>query len=95
MEGNLIVKFSVEYTKDVIKDLKKLDNYTKQMIKIWIEKHLAGCENPRAFGKALKGNLQGRWRYRIGDYRLLCKIEDEKMVIVAITVGHRKEIYKG
>lgn len=85
--------FSVEYTKDVIKELKKLDNYTKQMIKLWIEKHLVGCENPRAIGKPLKGNLQGRWRYRIGDYRLLSKIEDEKMVIVAITVGHRKEIY--
>ena len=54
------------------KEFKKLDRYTMKMIKAWIEKNLSGCENPRVKGKALTANRKGQWRYRIGDYRLLC-----------------------
>lgn len=85
--------FEVIYTKDSIKDLGKLDNYTRKQIKKWIEKNLVGTENPREKGKALTGNKKGQWRYRIGDYRLICLIEDDKLLIIAIAVGHRREIY--
>lgn len=86
--------YSVEYSKRVIKELKKLDKFTKLMIKSWIEKHLVGCENPRLYGKGLTANRSGQWRYRIGDYRLLCEIKDEELIILALTVGHRRDIYK-
>ena len=63
------------------------------MIKSWIEKKLLCGENPRAFGKALTANRKGQWRYRIGDYRLICAIEDDRLVILALAIGHRREIY--
>ena len=88
------MSYRVETTARFDKEFKKLDRYTQQMIKAWIEKHLVDCENPRALGKGLTANLRGQWRYRIGDYRLLCLIEDDKLVILALSVGHRSEIYK-
>ena len=76
------------------KEYKKLDKYTQRMISSWIYKNLDGCPDPRVHGKGLTANRSGQWRYRIGDYRLICHIEDEKLVILALTVGHRREIYK-
>lgn len=81
------------YSERAKKDVKKLDPYTKQMIKSWIEKRLLHSENPRAHGKALTGNHKDEWRYRIGDYRLICAIEDERLVILALALGHRREVY--
>ena len=52
------------------------------------------CEDPRAHGKGLTANLPGRWRYRIGDYRVLCEIRDNDLVVLAIEVGHRCEVYE-
>ena len=94
MERNLEMKYEVRYTKKVIKELKKLDQYTKRMIKAWIDKNLEGCEDPRSKGKGLTANRSGQWRYRIGDYRLICQIEDDELVILALTIGHRREVYK-
>lgn len=88
------MKYRVEYTEKAVKDLKKLDKYTKLMIKAWIDKNLVDCENPRVHGKALKANHNGQWRYRIGDYRLICVIEDDRLVITALNVGHRREVYE-
>ena len=87
------MKYSVEYSKGAIKDLKKLDRYTQTLILGWIEKNLIGCENPRAFGKGLTANRSGQWRYRIGDYRLITEIYDDKIVILVLNVGHRREVY--
>lgn len=75
------------------KEFGKLDKYTQRMIYSWLIKNLEGCSDPRIHGKALTGNLSGHWRYRIGDYRLICHIEDEKLIILALTIGHRREIY--
>ena len=77
----------------VDREFKKLDHYTKRMIKSWIIKNLQGCEDPRLHGKALTGDKKGLWRYRIGDYRLICSIQDDKLIILALSVGHRREIY--
>lgn len=85
--------YSIYTTSRFDKEFKKLDRYTQIMIKAWIEKHLVGCDNPRIFGKALTANRKGQWRYRIGDYRLICIIEDEKLIITALSVGHRRDVY--
>ena len=86
--------YNLLYSKQAIKDLKKLDPYTKKLIKAWIEKNLLNCTDPRAHGKALTANRTGQWRYRIGDYRLICHIDDDKLIILALNVGHRRIIYK-
>lgn len=86
--------YSIETTKRFDKEFKKLDRYTMKMIKSWIEKNLVNCENPRAHGKGLSSNRSGQWRYRIGDYRLICEIQDSKLIILALSIGHRSEIYK-
>jgi len=87
------MKYRIETTSRFDKEFKKLDNYTQRMIKSWICKNLIDCENPRQHGKGLTGNKNGQWRYRIGDYRLICLIEDSELVILALSVGHRREIY--
>jgi mRNA interferase RelE/StbE len=88
------MSYSVETTSRFDKEFKKLDNYTKRMIKAWIDKNLVGCTNPRQHGKGLVSTRSGQWRYRIGDYRLICLIEDTKLVIMALNVGHRSDVYK-
>lgn len=87
------MSYVVRTTPRFEKEFKKLDRYTMKMIKAWIEKNLSGCENPRVKGKDLTANRKGQWRYRIGDYRLLCLIEDEELVILALSIGHRREVY--
>lgn len=87
------MNYSVETTQRFDKEFKKLDRYTQRMIKAWIQKNLVGCSNPRQHGKGLTANRSGQWRYRIGDYRLICQIEDNKLIILALSIGHRKEVY--
>ena len=88
------MSYHVETAPRFDKEFKKLDKYTQQMIKSWIGKNLQNCENPRAHGKGLTANKSGQWRYRIGDYRLLCLIQDQELIILALTVGHRRDIYR-
>lgn len=76
------------------KSFKKLDRHVQKIIKAWIDKNLMNCVDPRAHGKGLTSNRSGQWRYRIGDYRLLADIQDDKVVLVLVGIGHRKEIYK-
>lgn len=83
------MKYTVETTERFEKEFKRLDRYTQRMLKSWIEKNLVGCENPRAKGKGLTANRSGQWRYRIGDYRLICLIQDNELVILALTAGYR------
>lgn len=85
--------YRVNYSKEAVKTLKKMDRHMATLIYAWIEKNLEGCKNPRALGKPLTANRSGQWRYRIGDYRLICEIIDEKIVILVLSVGHRREIY--
>ena len=87
-------KYNVELTERFKKEFRKLDKYTQKMLRAWIDKNLVDCEDPRQHGKGLSANLSGQWRYRIGDYRLICQINDDKLIILALTVGHRRDIYK-
>lgn len=88
------MSYSLKTTKRFEKEFAKLDHYTKRIIKSWINKNLVSVDNPRFSGKSLTGNLRGLWRYRIGDYRLICDIKDKELIILAISIGHRRDIYK-
>lgn len=86
--------YSVEYTARFEKEFRKLDRYTQKLIKAWIVKNLENSDDPRRQGKGLTANRSGQWRYRIGDYRLICQIEDDRLVILALSIGHRREVYR-
>lgn len=88
------MRYHVEFSKRALKDIKKLDKSTAALILGWIRKNLEGCENPRIHGKGLTANHSGEWRYRVGDYRLLAEIQDGKLIILMLTVGHRSEVYQ-
>ena len=86
--------YHVEFTREALKALKKLDPHTALFITAWIRKNLEGCADPRLHGKGLTANRSGQWRYRVGDYRLLAEIQDGKVVILILTIGHRRDIYE-
>ena len=85
--------YKVVYTTTAAKQFKKMDRSIAAFILSFIEDKLVDCENPRAYGKAFQGNLSEIWRYRVGDYRILAKIEDQLLIITVVEVGHRKSIY--
>lgn len=87
------MKYRVETTTRFDREFRKLDRYTQRMIKAWIVKNLIDCDDPRQHGKGLTANRSGQWRYRIGDYRLICEIEDDALIILAMSIGHRREVY--
>lgn len=76
--------YKVRTTKKFDKSFKKLDRQSQKLIKNWMEGNLIDCQDPRFYGKALTGNFKGVWRYRIGAYRLLAKIDDDKLIIFFI-----------
>lgn len=76
--------YQVRTTKKFDKSFKKLDRQSQKLIKNWMDGNLIGCQNPRFYGKAFTGNFKGVWRYRIGAYRLLAKIDDDKLIIFFI-----------
>lgn len=86
--------YHVEFIKSVKKSFSKLDKYTQIILLNWIEKNLEGCDNPRLFGKPLSGDRKGQWRYRVGDYRIITLIQDNKFIILVIAIGLRRDIYK-
>lgn len=88
------MKYKVVLTDRAKKQLKKLDKCIASLIIGWLEKNIEGCENPRQHGKTLVENKAGQWRYRIGDYRVICEIHDEEIVVLVLEIGHRKDIYK-
>lgn len=86
--------FRVEFSETAKKELKKIDKYHQKLIIEWIEKNLVGCSNPRQHGKPLVANRKGQWRYRVEDYRILAEIIDDRVVILVLNVGHRREVYE-
>lgn len=85
--------YKVQYKKNALKELSKMDKYAKLLIDKWIDKHLKDTTDPRQHGKALTGNKQGLWRYRVGDYRIVAQIIDDKVIILVITIKHRRNVY--
>ncbi len=87
------MKYKIEIKPKAEKQLKKIDKIHRLHIIKWISKNLVDCTNPYTHGKALKGNLGEYWRYRVGNYRLIAEINNEKITICIVSIGHRKEIY--
>ena len=88
------MKYEVDMSEKAVKALKKMDKYTAKLITSWISNNLQNCEDPRRHGKALTANRAGQWRYRVGDYRIIAEIQDQKIIIYILDIGHRKNIYK-
>ena len=85
--------YKLEYSKEALIDLKRLDNSVARVIYAWMKKNIEGSENPRVHGKGLSSNRSGQWRYRIGNHRVICKIEDNRVLVLTLTIGHRSRIY--
>ena len=86
--------YRVEFSENALKTFKKMDKQIATMLFAWISKNLEGCEKPRIHGKELVADKKGIWRYRLGDYRLLAHIFDDRLIILVVDSGHRKDIYK-
>lgn len=84
----------VELSEQVRRQLKQLDPGQRTRIERFMIDRLATAEDPRRFGHSLQATLAGLWRYRIGDYRLICRIEDARCVVLALALGHRREVYR-
>lgn len=86
--------WTIEYSDTALKKLQKLDRKSARAIADYMDERIAPFDNPRDFGKALAGSLKGRWRFRAGDYRVICSIKDDRLVVLVIDVGHRREVYR-
>lgn len=87
--------YSVELAESADRELGKLDAQQRKRILKFLHERLAKLDNPRSIGEALRGSELGEfWKYRVGDYRLISKIEDERLVVLVLRVGHRREIYR-
>jgi mRNA interferase RelE/StbE len=86
--------WKIEITHTAERQIKKLDRVVQQSIIDFLRKRVAPAENPRQWGKPLHGEKRGLWRYRVGDYRIICDIQHERITILLLAVGHRKEVYR-
>jgi len=87
--------WKVEFESSAEKDLGKIDPQQKRRIMKYLKNNIATEDDPRRFGDSLSRNLIGLWKYRIGDYRVICEIQDEKVVVLVLRVGHRSKVYGG
>jgi mRNA interferase RelE/StbE len=86
--------WEVEFDDRARRELRKLASETQQTILRYLRERVAGSPDPRQFGKPLRMNLAGLWRYRVGDYRLICRIEEDRLVVLVLKVGHRRAVYE-
>ena len=87
--------YRVELSAEVVRELGKLDQQQAKRILKFLHERVAKLEDPRSIGKALHGSRLGEfWKYRVGDYRLICKIEDDRLIVLVLRIGHRKEVYR-
>ncbi len=88
------MRWDYSFGESARKQLLKLNRQTQQEILLYCEKRLSGAIDPRSFGHGLTGQFRGLWRYRVGDYRLICEIKDRELIILVLAVGHRRDIYR-
>lgn len=86
--------WTIDYTDTAREQLRKLDKQIARRILDYLDERICGRENPRATGKALTGPLGGLWRYRVGDCRVICEIQDGALRVLVVRIGHRNEIYR-
>jgi len=88
------VTWRVELTEDARRELRQLDRQFQDRILKYLRTRVATTEDPRRFGKSLSGGMHGLWRYRVGDYRLVCQLQDGGLTVLVVRIGHRSEIYQ-
>ena len=87
--------WKVEFDREAKRDLDKLDPQVTRRIERFLYERVATLDDPRSIGEALRGSKLGEfWRYRVGDWRIICEIQDAKLVVLALRVGHRREVYE-
>lgn len=87
------MKGKVDFSEQAQKQFGKLDYTSKIRITAYLKTRINTAEDPRRFGKPLVGGFSGCWRYRVGDYRLICEIQDHELLVLVLKVGHRREVY--
>jgi mRNA interferase RelE/StbE len=88
------VNWAYRFDERALKELKKLGHQAQRDIITYLDKRVAHNADPRRFGKRLKADLAGLWRYRVGDYRILCQIKDRELLVLVVAVGHCKDVYE-
>ncbi len=86
--------WTVEWDDRARRELRRLDRPIQREILRYFRERIMAEDNPRRFGKSLRHGLQGLWRYRVGGYRVICKIEDQRLVVLVLAVGHRSTVYR-
>lgn len=86
--------WTIDYTDTAQKQLQKMDKQTARRLLDYMDERIALLQDPRSTGKPLTGPRGGFWRYRVGDYRLICHIKDEVMCVLVVQIGHRREVYR-
>ena len=94
MTGNKSAAWAIEFVPDALKELKKLDRTAAARIIKTLEDRIAALDDPRSLGAPLKGEHEGYWRWRVGDFRIVARIEDERITIIVVRVAHRREVYR-
>jgi mRNA interferase RelE/StbE len=84
----------IEITRTATRQITKLDQQAQKSILNFMRERLSPADNPRQWGRALQGEKRGLWRHRVGDYCLICDIQDEKITILVLQLGHRKDAYR-
>jgi mRNA interferase RelE/StbE len=85
--------WQIEFDPKALKELKKLDGVARSRIIQYLKEQVAVQSNPRILGRGLKGNKQGLWRYRVGNYRIICEILDTRTIVLVVKVGSRQSVY--
>lgn len=85
--------WKIEYDEAAVRDLKKLDPQIQREILDYMDKRVARADDPRSFGKPLRHSKFGLWRYRLRDYRIICQLQQTKLVVLVVAIGHRSSIY--
>lgn len=86
--------WQINWTDPALKEYRKLDKQVQKDIRDYLVERIIEAKNPRSFGKPLSGSLSGLWRYRIGDYRVVCRIEDGALTVLILRVAHRSKVYR-
>lgn len=86
--------WTIEWSDRALKNLRGLDRQQARRLRDFLRDRVAPAQDPRHLGDPLTGPLSGFWRYRVGSYRLLCRIEDDRFLVLVVEIGHRREVYR-
>jgi mRNA interferase RelE/StbE len=87
-------RWRIEIARTAAQQILKLARPAQKSIQRFLRERLSSADNPRQWGRALQGEKHGLWRYRVGDYRLICDTQDERITVLVLEVGHRKDVYR-